>query len=310
MRIVFFGSSQFSVPSLKALADARYDIAAVVTPPDKKAGRGLKIRPTEVKEFSLERGFFVLQPSHPNKDKNFLKNLKELKADVFAVVAYGHILSGEIIDMPHFFTINLHPSLLPKYRGSAPINWVLINGDEKTGVSIIKVIKQMDAGPVIYQQEEKIFKDDTAVSLGQRLAEKGAEALVKAVSLIETGKIIFISQNEEVVTFAPKLKKEDALINFKLPAHVLYNKIRGMAGWPTAFTFFKNKRVELLETDYEKIKTECFPSVIVDISKENIKVAAGEEILVIKKVKPEGKKEMPAADFARGCRLKKGDKVV
>lgn len=308
MKIIFFGSSQFALPSLQCLTETNHDILAIVTQPDKKAGRGLKISPTVIKASALEKGIPVLQPEWPNKDEAFLKRLKELKVDVFVVVSYGHILTKNILDMPFFFSINLHPSLLPKYRGAAPINWAIINGDRKTGVSIIKMTRQMDAGPIICQETEEISGADTAISLAERLSRKGAEVLVKSLSLIENCKVVLKSQAEGIVSFAPKLKKEDGRVNFNLTALELHNRIRGMLGWPTAFTFFCGRRIELLESGYEEIKTSCLPSKIIELGRDEIKVAAGEGILIIKKVKPEGKKEMPAGDFAHGYRLKKGDK--
>lgn len=308
MKVIFFGSSQFALPSLNALTNTHCEILAVITPPDKKAGRGLKISPSVLKEFALKKGIPVLQPEFPNKDEAFLNKLKELNADVFAVVSYGHILNENILDMPFFFSVNLHPSLLPKYRGAAPINWPIINGDKETGASIIKMTRGMDAGPIIYQETEEISSDDTAVSLSQRLSQKGAEALVKSLALIESGKVILKPQAEGEVSFAPKLQKEDGHINFNLTVLELHNKIRGMLGWPTAFTFFNGRRIELLESGYEEKKSGSSPSEIIEISKEEIKAAAGSGILIIKRVKPEGKKDMTAGDFARGWRLKKGDK--
>lgn len=308
MKVIFFGSSQFALPSLKALFETHRDVLALVTPPDKKAGRGLKISPSALKEFALEKGIPVLQPESPNKDEAFLERLKSFKADVFVVVSYGHILNEKILTLPHIFSINLHPSLLPKYRGAAPINWAVINGDKKTGVSIIKMTKKMDAGPIIYQETQDISDDDTTVSLGLRLAQKGAEALVKSLELLENGKVILKPQDETKVYFAPKLEKQDGCINFCLPAVELHNKIRGMLGWPTAFTFFFGKKIEVLESGYEENKTAGSASEIIEMGKEEIKTATGRGVLIIKKVKPEGKKEMTAGDFARGWRLKKGDK--
>jgi methionyl-tRNA formyltransferase len=307
MRIVFFGSSQFALPSLKAIVDTQHRILAVVTPPDRRAGRGLKLRPTTVKEFSIKKGLFLLQPENPNKDEVFIEKLKSFKADVFVVVSYGFILGKHILDIPGFFAINLHPSLLPKYRGAAPINWAIINGEKKTGISVIKMTEKMDGGPIIYQSEEEISTYDTSLSLGIRLSQKGAQALVETLSLIEKNKVNLRPQEEEKASFAPKLKKEDAHIDFNLPAWDLHNKVRGMLDWPVAFTFLKDKRIELLETDFEKEKIDYLPSKIIDIGRNHIKVSTGKGILIIKKLKPEGKKEMSASDFARGYRLKKGD---
>ena len=307
MRIVFFGSSQFAVPCLKAITEAHHQILAVATATDKKAGRGLKLCRTKIKDLCLEKNFYILQPQNPNKDKAFVNTLRELKADAFVVVSYGCILSEDILGIPHFFAINLHPSLLPKYRGAAPINWAIINGEQKTGISVIKMTKKIDAGPIIYQQEDEISREDTIFSLGERLSQEGALAVVKTLSLMESGKITFKAQEEEKVSFAPRLKKEDARIDFNLPALNLHNRIRGMLNWPVAFTFFKNKRIELLISDYEEKKTNCPASQIIEIAGEHIKISTGDGILIVKKVKPEGKREMPVCDFARGHGMREGD---
>lgn len=308
MKIVFFGSGEFALTSLKALTDTCHQIMAVVTPSDKKAGRGLKVTPVPVKQFALEKKIAVFQPECPNTQTVFFNNLKKIKADVFVVVSYGHILNKRIIGLPRFFSINLHPSLLPEYRGAAPINWAVINGDKKTGVSVIKMTAKMDAGPLLCQKEEIIFKKDTSISLAGRLAELGKKVLIESLDLIEDGRAVLIPQEEEKATWAPKLTKEDALIDFNLPAEKLYNKIRGLAGWPTAYTFFNNKRIEILEADYEFGGAGALPAQIVEVSDSEVRTAAGEGILILKRVKPEGKREMPAPDFARGARLKKGDK--
>lgn len=309
MRIIFFGASKFAVFSLDALTAARHEIAAVVCPPDKRSGRGLKLCPVPVKESALKKGLNILEPESPNTDRGFWAKLKALNADVFAVVAYGHILSKEILDMPNIFAVNLHPSLLPKYRGAAPINWAIINGDEKTGVSVIKMTDKMDAGPVLYQEEEVIAEEDTSVSLGKRLSEKGASALKKVISLIETKKISFCKQNDKEVTFAPKLNKEDARLNFKIPAFQLHNRIRGMADWPVAFAFFAGKKIQITGSYYAHEEQSVYEaSYITKITARAIHVATTEGVLLIKQVKPQGKKEMPAADFVRGYHLKEGDK--
>lgn len=311
MKIVFFGSGDFALPSLKALADTYHQIMAVVTPVDKKAGRGLKLTPVPVKQFALEKKMTVFQPAHPNTEAVFFNNLKKIKADVFVVVSYGHILNKRIIDLPNFFSINLHPSLLPEYRGAAPINWAVINGDEKTGISVIKMTAKMDAGPLLCQKEEIILKKDTSLSLAGRLAELGKEVLIESLDLIENGQAVLIPQEEKKATLAPKLTKEDAWVDFNLPAEKLYNKIRGIAGWPTAYTFFNNKRIEILEADYEfgiGNGAGLAPGQVVEVTNSVVKILTGEGRLILKKIRPEGKKEMTASDFARGARLKIGEK--
>jgi len=307
MKVVFFGSSKFSLPSLIALAKTEHEVVAVITPPDKKGGRGLKLRPTAVKDYALKNSLEILQPQNPSKDKGFESKLKKFNAEVFIIISYGHILSSYVLNLANSFAINVHPSLLPKYRGAAPVNWAIINGDKKTGITIFKVTEKVDAGPIIYQEEEDILKEDNSVSLGKRLSEKAPKVLLKSLSMIKQGSVKLVPQQAKEATFAPKLKKKDGLINFNQPAYKLHNKIKGMLDWPTAFTFFRGKRIEILKSNFDKAQSNYPTSTVIDVGSQGIKVATKEGILLMERLKPEGKKEISACDFARGYRVKEGD---
>jgi methionyl-tRNA formyltransferase len=307
MKIIFFGSSQFAVPSLKALLDAGYDIPCVITQPDKARGRGLEISATKVKVQARAKGIDIYQPANINTFSS-VKFLKNLKPDLFIVIAYGQILSQEVLDISKPLAINLHASLLPKYRGAAPINWTIIQGEKESGVTIIKVIKQMDAGPIILQKKLAIEPSDTAVTLEEKLSKLGAEALLEALREIESGTYKAQAQNSKDATFAPKLKKEDGLIDWGKPAHAISNLVRGTFPWPGAFTHYKGKSIKIYNTCVRVSECQSVkePGAIVDISKDGIAVVTGEGELIIKELQPEGKRRMTAAEFILGY-TKRGD---
>ncbi|MFH1888797.1 MAG: methionyl-tRNA formyltransferase [Candidatus Omnitrophota bacterium] len=238
MKIVFFGSSNFAVPALKALFSRGYNVSCVVTQPDREKGRGLRSAGTAVKIIASESGARIYQPQNINT-RDAVEFLKGLKPDLFVVIAYGQILSSSVLDIPGIFSINLHASLLPKYRGAAPVNWAVIKGEKITGVSVMKMVEKMDAGAVIQQKETSISDDDTAVTLEERLSEMAAQLLLDTLTSIESNNYNLTPQDESRVTFAPKLKKEDGRIKWDKAASDIHNLIRGCMGWPGAFTYYK-----------------------------------------------------------------------
>ncbi|MCM8801498.1 MAG: methionyl-tRNA formyltransferase, partial [Candidatus Omnitrophica bacterium] len=244
MKIIFFGSSQFGEPSLRAIVENNYKVICVVTQPDRKKARGLKSLPTPIKQVAMDLGFLVYQPERINTVEavNFLK---DLNADLFVVIAYGQILSEEILNIPKIFSLNVHASLLPKYRGAAPVNWAIIKGEKTTGITIIKMTEKMDAGPIIFQESIDILEQDDAVSLGQKLSLLSARLLIKTLRDIQKNNYQFIPQDEAKVCFAPRLKKEDGRINWDEPAIKINNLIRGCMGWPGAFTYYKGRRLKI-----------------------------------------------------------------
>jgi len=308
MRIIFFGSSDFAVSSLKKLIESKYDILCVVTQPDKKKGRHLLFDKTPVKQLATKHDLKILQPTKLN-EAEFIKTLKNLSADIFVVIAYGKILTKEILSMPKIFSINVHGSLLPKYRGAAPINWAIINGEKITGISIIKMNEFMDKGDIILQKSVEIDREDTAITLSSRLAIIGSEVLIDALKMIKERNINFIVQNDKEASCAPKLKREDGLIDWMRDARSIYNQIRGMLPWPGSFTHYSNKllkvwEAEVLESDTKGVE----PGAITDVSKKSICVATGKGILGVKALQLESAKRMPVEQFIAGHKIAKGAK--
>lgn len=244
MNIIFFGSSEFAVPSLKAILAAKHKVCCVVTQPDRKKGRGLHLEGTVIKALAQEAGLKIYQPEDINTPLAE-KSLKNLNPDLFVVISYGQILSQQILDIPKIFAINAHASLLPKYRGAAPINRSIINGDTQTGITIIKMTKDMDAGPVILQKIADINDEDTAISLEDKLSKPAADLVVESLQLIEKNNYRLREQEADKISFAPKLKKEDGLICWDKPAGDIRNLIRGCVTWPGAFSYYRGKLVKI-----------------------------------------------------------------
>lgn len=309
MNIIFFASSQFAVPSLKAIIKNGHNISCVITQPDRKKGRGLVLERTPVKSAALDYGLKIYQPDEINTTDQ-VKLIKSLNAELFVVIAYGQILSQEILDIPKIFSINAHASLLPKYRGAAPINWAIIRGEKTTGVTIIKMTKDMDAGPIIMQEEALIDDFDTAKTLEDKLSKAASGLLLKSIKLIESKKYELAKQDEKKATFAPKLKKNDGLIDWKMAASSVYNLIRGCAGWPGAFTFYKGKLLKIQKASlisFPGPSVKRPPGEIAEVSKNGIAVACGQDYLAIHELQIEGKKIMRAQDFIAGHKIYTGE---
>lgn len=305
MKIVFFGSSDFAVPSLEALLDSPHKILAVITQPDRKKGRHLKIKATPVKNASFSKGIKIYQPENI-RDAAFLKRLKSFHADLFTAIAFGQILPKNVLNIPKLYSINLHASLLPKYRGAAPINRAVINGETKTGLSIIKMNERMDAGDIILQRILEIEREDTSATLNSRLSKLGAILLLDTIRFIGEDKISFKKQDEKKATFAPLLKKEDGLIDWQKPAGEIHNMVRGLVPWPGAFTFFNGKMLKIWKSDILPSHEKSEPGKIVDIQKEGFMVACGNGWLIVKELQLAGGKRMDAASFIRGHKIEKG----
>jgi methionyl-tRNA formyltransferase len=301
------GTPQFAIPSLEKIAKTEYELIGVITQPDKPAGRNYKLTPPKVKELANKLNLKVWQPTSL-KDKEGLELVKWLKPDLVVVVAFGQILSKEFLQIPKIGSINLHASLLPKYRGAAPIHWAIIHGETKTGVTVAWISEELDAGDIILQQEVNIQLNDTTGTLSQKLSIIGAELLIKAISLINEGKAITIKQNHSQVTYAPKLSKEDGLINWKKSNIEIYNLIRGLNPSPGAYTYYKNKLLKIWAT--ELMEGEGVPGEVVKIFKDKGPViATGKGCLLIKELQPANKKRLAAAEFISGYRIKPGDVV-
>jgi len=309
MDIVFFGSSNFAVPSLKALKTSGHKISCVVTQPDRKKGRGLSVGATLIKQLAEEFNLKTYQPENINIPEA-IKFLKGLNPDLFVVIAYGQILSSDILNIPKALSVNLHASLLPKYRGAAPINWAVIKGEKTTGITVMKMAKEMDAGPIIQQKEIEVSNLDTSVTLEDKLSPLAAQLLLTTLSSIEDNSYSLIPQDENKVSFSPKLKKEDGRIDWNKPASDIYNLIRGCISWPGAYTYYNGKLLKIYKTKASPCVCGPLSSVvgkIISISKEGIVVATGKDNLIIEELQIEGKRMMKVEEFITGHKICVGE---
>ena len=291
MNIVFFGTSEFAMTVLHRLIGSKHKVLAVVTQPDRQKGRRLKVSPPQTKVLAIAHGIPVHQPDDAS-GKESVAYLKKFNSDLFVVVAFGQILKNEVMDITKFCCVNIHSSLLPKYRGAAPTNWAIMNGDAMSGVTIIRMNEKMDEGDIILKKEIAIDRDDTNITLSEKLADIGADALMEAIDSIESGKAIFTKQDGSAVSGAPKLKKEDGLINWNDSAVNIHNKVRALLPWPGAYTHFKGKTLKILKTEViEAGDSKGDSGEIVDIIKhKGILTKTGEANLLIKYVQIEAKK--------------------
>ncbi len=305
MKIVFFGSSKFALAALTSIVSSNHELACVVTQPDRLKGRGLALSGTQIKEAAQKHNIRVYQPQDVNSEES-AEFLRGLDSDIFVIVAFGQIFSETILAIPKIMPLNIHASILPKYRGAAPVNWALINGDDEAGVSIIKVIAKLDAGPVILQKSIVVTNEDNAQSLRQALSNLGQTALIEALNLIKANQHRLDEQDELKVTFAPKLKKEDGLIHWQKSARDVFNLVRGCAGWPGAFTYFGNKilkihKISLASSAGQELAGS--PGEVVKITNNGIIVATGKGNLLIEELQLEGKKMITAREFVSGYRI-------
>jgi methionyl-tRNA formyltransferase len=267
---------------------------------------------TVVKDLAQEAGIRSYQPQNINDDAA-ISYLREFKADLFIVVAYGQILSSRILDIPKIFSINVHASLLPKYRGAAPINWVIIKGETTTGVTVIRITRRMDAGPIIMQRKIDIAEDDTAASLEEKLANLGSQVLIESLEAIEAKTVTLSPQNEKEVTFAPKLKKGDGQINWNKSSQEIYNLIRGCVGWPGTFTYYKGRLLKIYKARICPTPfSPTFPFTngqVIKVSEEGLVVATGKGGIIIEELQMEGKRRITAGEFIAGYKIYAGDKL-
>ena len=308
MRILFWGTPLFAVPSLRALEEEGHDVVGVVTQPDRPAGRGRELRASPVKEVSVAAGAeVVLAPERP-RGEDFLERIRALEVDVSVVVAYGHILRREVLDVPRLGSINVHASLLPELRGAAPINWAIVRGHTTTGVTVMRMVEAMDAGPVLLQAEEPIGPEETATELAIRLAEVGAQTLVQALALLEIGAIEEREQDESRATYAPKIDRATARIAWDAGAEDVANLIRGMDETPGAWSLLDGSPVKLFRPrpllDRED---SARPGTVIRADEEDgLIVTAGRGAVAVGEVQPPGKRRMPASDWIRGRGVAEG----
>ncbi len=302
MNIVFMGTPEFAIPSLHELAK-NFNVKLVITQPDKPQGRGRKIIPSPIKKYAMQKNIEVYQPENINS-KESIEKLREVGADYHIVVAYGQIVSREVLNLPKVETLNVHASLLPEYRGGAPIHRAIIDGKEKTGVTIMIVKPKLDSGPILLQEEVQIEDYMTTGILHDILADKGAKLLIKVLN--DFKKIVPIEQDNEKYTYADLINADDRLIDWCKSNRVIFNKIRGLNPWPEAYTFFKNKRLIIVKAELVSDNSNN-PGEITEINDKGIVVSTNQGGILLKEVKPQGKKKMSALDFVRGYEVKKGD---
>ena len=306
MRIVFMGTPDFAVGTLEALIGAGHEILMVVTQPDKPKGRSGQTVPTPVKVCALEHGITVFQPERVKRPEA-VEELKKQNADLFVVAAFGQILSQEILDMPRLGCLNVHASLLPKYRGASPIQHVILDGEEKTGITIMQMNAGLDTGDILYQKEIVIREDETYESLEQALMKLGGETIVEALTLLEQGRLKATPQDDEKSNYAPLIKKEMGRIDFNRDAFALDRQIRGMNPWPSAYTTWRGKQLKLWRARPKETEKLGAPGEVIEVSKDRFTVATGRGVLDIWEVQLEGKKRMSSRDFLLGVQLKPGD---
>jgi len=310
MRILFWGTPAFAVPSLRALDDEAYDVVAVVTQPDRPAGRGRRLTASPVNDVALTLGLPVLTPDKP-RGEDFLARIRALAPDLSVVVAYGHILRPEVLDVPALGSINVHASLLPALRGAAPINWAIARGHQETGVTIMRMVEGMDAGPVIHTIREPILPDETAGELTVRLSELGAEALVEALAMIAGGRAEEVEQDHAAATFAPKVDRATARVDWTRSAEDVAWHIRGMDAVPGAWTELDGAGVKLFRPRVLDDPADAEPGTVVAADAvRGLVVAAGSGRLALAEVQPPGKRRMDVQDWIHGRGIRAGQRFT
>jgi methionyl-tRNA formyltransferase len=308
IKLVFFGTPQIAIPSLEFfIKNTKIEVLGVVTQPDKPSGRGHKLMPPPVKVLAQENNIEVFQPISIRKDAELIEKLKSLKPDFFITVAFGQILSQEVIEIPKYGTINLHASLLPKHRGANPIQRAIVNGDKTTGVTTMLTSLGVDEGDILLKSEVKIDENINSLELTEILAQMGSEILYNSMKGILDNSISPLVQNHQEATHAKKFGKEDGLMDWNKPSEFIHNQVRGMNPWPIAYTFWKDEVLKISKTEKLSQKTDAIAGTITQVSKEGISVATASNDILIKKLKPHGKGEMDACAWANGARIKAGE---
>lgn len=309
MKIVFMGTPDFAVGVLDALVKAGHDIVLAVSQEDKPKGRGKSLAFPAVKEYALEHGIEVYQP-HRIRDDEHVEYLRKIDADVCVVAAFGQILPKSILEMYKYGCINVHASLLPKYRGAAPIQWSVINGDEKSGVTIMQMNEGLDTGDILYVKELVLDAKETGESLFDRLAVLGAEAITEALDKLEKGELVPIKQDDEQSTYAKMLNKQMGHLDYNKSAVCLERLIRGLNSWPGAYSYLDGKTLKIWNADVVESVSDSEEGTIIEIGKDYFDIKCRENALRIKEIQLEGKKRMPVSAFLLGYKLEEGSKLL
>ena len=312
MRVLFWGTPEFATPPLRALLGEGFDVVGVVTQPDKPIGRSRStLQPPPVKQVAVEEGIPVLQPAKPRLE-DFVDELRGLQPDISVVVAYGHILPRAVIDLPPRGTLNIHASLLPRYRGAAPIQAAILDGADRTGVSIMRMVERLDAGPVILQLPTDVANDETYGELALRLSETGAAAIIEALALLEIGKAIETPQEESEATYAPKIDRAATRVDWTRDAHAVSRIVRAYDPRPGAFTTLdaSGAEVKLFGARFAPSTASDQPGQVIGVDHEGIVVACGQGAVRLLQVQPAGKKRMRADEWLRGRGIAVGRRFV
>lgn len=307
--IVFMGTPSFALESLSALYETDYPLLAVFSQPDKPAGRNQELSSPPCADFARAHQISLYQPAKIKNNPEVVKILSELKPDILVVAAYGKILPDEILALPKIASVNVHASLLPRYRGAAPINWALLEGEKETGVCLMKMASGLDAGPVYAEKKIPIEPRETTASLTPKLAKLGAQLLVEKIPELAQGKLNALKQDENLVTLAPPLKKEMGHIQWSQPAATIDRQIRAFNPWPGTYTLIDNKRLKIYDGFVLDEKPSAPAGTVYFLSPQGMSIACGTGALCITEVQLEGKKRMPASEFVKGYRLQVGEKL-
>ena len=308
MTVVFFGTSAFGLPSLEAIAGSHHTLKAIVSTPDKPQGRNLKVQASPIKRWAVDRSIHYLDFSkdHPSE---ILSALKKLNADVFVVISFGVILKKEVLGLPRLMPLNVHASLLPKYRGATPMQAAIIHQDAETGVTVIKMAEKLDAGDILLKKKTPLSRDETIETLEKRLSVLAAESVLEALDAVEKGRVTLTPQNENKVSLTQKIVKNDGKIDWNESADRIHAKLHAYLGWPGSFFFFRGKRIVLCEAHPAPVSRAAAAGTVLEASAENgIFVAAGEKTaLKLEKLQLEGRQTLPWKEFIRGFPIESGD---
>jgi methionyl-tRNA formyltransferase len=305
MNLIFMGTPDFAVPTLRTLHESRHSVLAVVTQPDRPKGRGQEMQASPVKRYALDNGLHVYQPAKASAP-DFIAELAEMKPDLIVVIAYGQILRENLLSLPKHFCMNIHASLLPKYRGAAPINRAIINGDRESGVTTMKMDKGMDTGDILLMKTVAIEKEDTAQQLHDKLSEAGGPLALETIEQLENGQLKFIPQNNAEATYASKLKKEDGFLRWDQPAETVRNRVRGLEPWPGAFGFLKGKRLRFCKVETGPGEPDDTPGTVMRVSDYGIEIGTMKDRIIVTEIQPEGKKRMPVKSYLLGHSVEPG----
>ena len=310
MELIFCGTPEFAVPTLNALVEGGHHVQLVVSQPDRPSGRDQQLAVPAVKQRALELSLPVAQPAAIKNNAEFRAQVEALKSRAIIVVAYGRIVPRWMLELPPLGNINLHASLLPKYRGAAPIQWAIANGERVTGATTMRLNEGLDTGPILLQREISMGDDETAVEVSARLAKSGAELMTETLRQLEAGTLQPRGQDDSQATLAPVLKKEDGRIDFSLPAHVIYNRLRGFQPWPGAFTSFRGKQLQIIGARPLAPGANLLPPGRIRVLDQRLMAGCGQDTTVeLLELQPEGKRRIAAAEFINGYRPQGGEQL-